>query len=72
VTFDADIKPLFRLEDRESMEFAFDLWSYPDVSEHAEAILERLQNGSMPCDGAWPDDQIAVFQRWIEDGKPEE
>jgi len=71
VTFDADIKPLFRPGDRESMEFAFDLWSYADVSEHAEAILERLQNGSMPCDGAWPGDRIAVFQRWIEDGKPE-
>jgi hypothetical protein len=71
VTFDADIKPLFRPEDRESMEFAFDLWSYADVSEHAEAILERLQNESMPCDGAWPGDRIAVFQRWIEDGKPE-
>ena len=53
------------------MAFAFDLWSYADVSEHAEAILERLQNGSMPCDGAWPGDRIAVFQRWIEDGKPE-
>jgi len=22
----------------------------------------------MPCDGAWPDDRIAVFARWIEQG----
>ena len=71
MTFDADIKRLFRPEDRESMQFAFDLWSYADVSAHAEAILDCLQNGSMPCDGAWPDDRIAVLQRWIEGGKPE-
>ena len=35
------------------------------------AILGRLEDGSMPCDQAWPDDQVAVFRRWIDAGKPE-
>jgi hypothetical protein len=68
--FEEDIKPLFRERDRESMRFAFDLWSVDDVSTHADAILEKLQAGAMPCDGAWPAEQVAVFRRWIDAGKP--
>src|SRR6266540_1770956 len=70
VRFAAHIKPLFRDGDRRSMRFAFDLWSYDDVAAHADAILGRLQSGTMPCDGAWPADRVAVFSRWIESGKP--
>jgi truncated hemoglobin YjbI len=70
VSFEAHVRPLFRLADRRSMQFAFDLWSYDDVSAHAEAILERLREGTMPCDGAWPDAQVAVFRRWADNGKP--
>ena len=70
IHFEEHIKPLFRQRDRQSMSFAFDLWSYDDVSEHADAILARLRSGTMPCDGAWPDTQIDVFQRWVESGKP--
>jgi len=70
VSFAAHIKPLFRPRDQRSMRFAFELWSYDDVSAHADAILERLRAGTMPCDGAWPDAQIAVFQRWTDNGKP--
>jgi CDGSH-type Zn-finger protein/truncated hemoglobin YjbI len=68
--FEEHIKPLFRERDRKSMKFAFDLWSYDDVAAHADAILGRLEEGSMPCDGAWPDDRIAVFRRWVQSGKP--
>jgi len=68
VSFESDIRPLFRDKDRERMEFAFDLWSYDDVKENADGILERLDEGSMPCDGAWPDDQVALFRRWVESG----
>ena len=71
VGYAAHIKDLFRAKDRNSMRFAFDLWSYADASTHAEAILERLSNGSMPCDGAWPKEQVAVFRRWAEAGTPE-
>lgn len=70
-SFTAQIKPLFREGDRRSMQFRFDLWSYDDVSTHADAILGQLQAGTMPCDGAWPADQVALFVRWVESGKPE-
>jgi hypothetical protein len=68
--FDEDVKPLFRERDRDSMRFAFDLWSLDDVASHADAILERLDAGTMPCDGAWPAERVAVFRRWIDAGKP--
>lgn len=68
--FETHIKPLFRDRDRGSMEFAFDLWSVDDVSEHADAILDRLREGTMPCDGAWPAAQVDLFARWVASGKP--
>ena len=64
VSFAADIRPLFRPDDREAMDFAFDLWNVDDVRANADAILERLEDGSMPCDGGWPSDQIELFSRW--------
>jgi hypothetical protein len=70
VGFETDIKPMFRERDRESMQRHFDLWSHDDVSEHADAIIVRLREGSMPCDGAWPEAQVDLFQRWAEGGKP--
>ena len=48
---------------------AFDLWSYDDVSTHAEVILARLRAGTMPCDGAWPSTSVDVFERWVGEGK---
>jgi hypothetical protein len=51
------------------MTFAFDLWSYGDVSANADAILERLRAGSTPCDGSWPDAQVDLFARWVAGGK---
>lgn len=69
--FETDIKPLFREIDRQSMLRHFDLWSYDDVSRHAEAILARLREGTMPCDGSWPEAQVGLFQRWTENGKPQ-
>jgi len=68
VGFEAHIRPLFRERDRTSMQFAFDLWSRADVQQHAGEILERLRNGTMPCDGAWPEPQTEVFRRWTESG----
>jgi hypothetical protein len=68
VSFDQHIKNLFRGQDRQSMKFAFDLWSYDDVKTHQAAILQQVRQGSMPCDGAWPADKVAVFERWTESG----
>lgn len=70
VSFASHIKPMFRATDRQSMQFAFDLWSYDDVRTHAADILGRVANGTMPCDGAWPDAQVQVFRRWTESGTP--
>jgi CDGSH-type Zn-finger protein/truncated hemoglobin YjbI len=68
VGFAAHIRPLFRQHDRQSMSFAFDLWSYDDVRAHAADIARRLTDGSMPCDGAWPEARTEAFQRWIDSG----
>jgi len=70
VSFAQHIQPLFRPMDRQSMKWAFDLWSHQDVSNHADGILKRLQAGTMPCDGSWPPEKLAIFQRWVESGKP--
>ena len=70
INFEEHIKPMFRENDRESMEFAFDLWLHDDVAENSGAILERLRDGTMPCDGAWPDEQVRVFQSWVDAGMP--
>ena len=69
ISFEHDIKPLFREGDRESMLSNFDLWSFDDVARVSDAILARLRDGSMPCDGAWPDDRVALFQDWVAAGK---
>jgi hypothetical protein len=67
-SFETDIKPLFREKDRAAMLRAFDLWSFDDVRTHAEQIAKRLQNGSMPCDGAWPAEDVTKFADWISSG----
>lgn len=68
--FARDIQPLFRAHNRAAMRWAFDLGNYQDVRTHAQAILERVSSGTMPCDGAWPDEQIALFRRWVQAGMP--
>jgi hypothetical protein len=70
VSFEADIRPLFRDDDADAMSWAFDLRSYADVKEHAEAICERLADGSMPCDEPWPEAKVQRFRAWIDEGMP--
>jgi hypothetical protein len=69
ISFGQQIKPLFRERDRESMISNFDLWSYDDVAQWSDAILERLPDGSMPCDGAWPEERVVLFEDWVAAGK---
>jgi hypothetical protein len=38
---------------------------------HASAIASKLHDGTMPCDGPWPAEQVSVFDRWMSDGAPE-
>ena len=49
LSFERDIRPLFRDKDRASMLKAFDLWSHPDVVAHQDPIASQLANGTMPC-----------------------
>jgi hypothetical protein len=66
-----DVRALFREQDVRSMKFAFDLSSYDDVRENADAIYARVADGSMPCDTRWPQEQVATFRSWIDAGMPE-
>jgi hypothetical protein len=70
VTYEQDIRQLFRDRDIQSMSFAFDLSSYDDVRANAEAIYEKLAAGSMPCDGRWPAENVERFRTWIDNGSP--
>lgn len=71
VSYDEHIRPLFRENDHQSMRFAFDLWSYQDVSANATAIFEKLSAGAMPCDAAWPSERVELFRQWMDTGMRE-
>jgi hypothetical protein len=70
LSFERDIRPLFRDKDRDAMMAAFDLFDYGDVADNADAIVGSLRSGQMPCDGPWPADQVDRLQEWIDAGKP--
>ena len=70
LSFERDIRPLFRDKDVESMSRHFDLSSYDEVRDHADAIHARLAAGSMPCDGPWPPENVELFGQWMHAGLP--
>jgi hypothetical protein len=59
---------MFREKDVDEMRFAFDLSRYGDVKSNATGIVDRLGDGSMPCDEPWPVERIALFRQWIDEG----
>jgi hypothetical protein len=69
-SFEQDIRPLFRPGDLEAMSWAFDLSSHEDVKANAEDIYQRLAEGTMPCDRAWPEEQVRRFRAWIDADSP--
>jgi hypothetical protein len=69
-SFERDIRPLFRQQDVEAMDFVFDLTSYDDVRTYAEDIYDRLAEGTMPCDAPWPKDRVRLFREWIDRDAP--
>ena len=71
ISFANNIRPLFRDKDVASMTRArkFDMSSYAVVSQRADEILQRLQDGDMPWDGPWTADKVLLFQQWIADGR---
>lgn len=70
LSFAKDIRPLFRDDpDVSSMkDYGLDLSSYSHVKTKAQSIYAALVDGSMPCDGAWPADRIALFKKWMDEG----
>ena len=70
LSFAKDILPLFRDDpDVSSMKgYGLDLSSYSQVKTKAQSIYRTLLDGSMPCDGAWPADRIALFKQWMDEG----
>jgi hypothetical protein len=70
-SFDRDIRSLFTERDRAAMRWAFDLGEVASVREHADAILEQVAAGRMPCDAAWPPESLALFRRWVQAGSPD-
>jgi hypothetical protein len=66
--FEQDIRPLFREHDRLEMDYYFDLWSYEEVKAEAGLVLERLEDGTMPCDQPWEEQQLQLFRDWIAGG----
>ncbi len=70
LSFATDIRPLFRdTPDVDSMKgYGLDLSSYEQVKARAAEVYARLEDGSMPCDESWPEERLALFKRWMEEG----
>eukprot|EP00040_Diaphanoeca_grandis_P011381 m.58324 g.58324 ORF g.58324 m.58324 type:complete len:1692 (+) comp22530_c0_seq4:272-5347(+) len=71
VTFDQDIKPLFRTKDIQAMKFAFDLTSHAAVKAHYPGILSVLEDRTlyhkatgMPPDEPWSLANLNKFYAW--------
>ncbi len=72
LSFGADIRPLFRSYDVESMKpYGIDLASCEDVKKHAADIFARLSSKEMPCDGAWDEENLRRFKEWMDSGMQE-
>jgi len=70
LSFATDIRPLFRdSPDVDTMKrMGLDLSSYEDVKTNAEGIYSRVEDGTMPCDDAWPKERVSLFKRWMDEG----
>jgi len=70
LSFAADIRKLFRdTPDVDTMKgLGLDLSAFEDVKASAAAIYATVKDGSMPCDGPWPEEQVAMFKRWMDEG----
>jgi len=78
-SYSLHIRPLFTAIDIEHMKAAgLDLSVHDDVRANADAILRRLKGGAgvrqMPpasTTGPWPEEWIALFERWTSEGCPQ-
>lgn len=73
LSFAADIRPLFRDADVDCMQgIGVDLAdpAWMRVPANAKSVYERIADGSMPPDEAWPADRIALYKAWMDEGYP--
>jgi hypothetical protein len=76
ISFEKDIKPLFRTIDVEHMkrgDVLLDDYAYmSDASRgyaNAKAVLDTVKNQTMPPGGPfWPQDKVDLFAKWMTDG----
>ena len=68
--FELHILPMIRATDRDHMRFAFDLWDYDQLVQHAEMFADRAAVDMPPADsgGPWPEEWVQLFRRWITTG----
>jgi len=71
LSYEMDIQDLFSQRDQEAMLIQFDLWDVDDVRENADAIFDQVSTGRMPCYGAWSQDKVDLFRRWMDQGMPD-
>jgi hypothetical protein len=69
--YEHDIKPLFRDMDVACMNprhipLRDAIWMC--VPANADRVYARLFNKTMPKDGPWPPDRIALFKQWMDQG----
>ena len=76
-SFSNHISLMFRSIDTRHMAFRFDLADYDEVKRFSEDILKSLKGLEgrrvMPPiedGGPWPEEWIALFERWITEGHP--
>jgi hypothetical protein len=76
VSFERDIRPLFRpvdLQHMSAMDVYLDDYTFMSDAQNAQTVLEYLngtQQPQMPPGGPfWSDEQLKLFARWIEDGR---
>jgi hypothetical protein len=75
VTFERDIRPLFTDMDIAHMKgfgVSLDDFGYMRDPAHAQQILNRVSNGSMPPrrsgEPPWSPEDVQLFQDWIDGG----
>jgi twitching motility protein PilT len=68
LSFERDIKPMFKEDQRMQMKWAFDLWDYDNVKENISDILKRIEGGDVPFEDGWPKEQLAVLRSWMREG----
>ena len=69
--FESDIRELFRPEDIAALRAAgWPAASYEDFKRDGALILRWLEDGSLPADGAWPAEDIDLFDQWLAAGAP--